>query len=102
MDFEGQKLAETLLYRLLIVFAAIGFVVGYAAGSFRLMVLINAAGLAATLLVVVPNWPFFNRNPFNWLPPLNPEDAAAGGGSSSTAGGASSGSSASRGSRAKR
>jgi signal peptidase complex subunit 1 len=85
MDFEGQKLAESLIYRLLVLFGAVGFVVGYAAGSFRLMVLINAAGLALTLLVVVPNWPIFNRHPLSWLPPLNPEDAAAAGGGGAAA-----------------
>ncbi|KAI8465672.1 MAG: microsomal signal peptidase 12 kDa subunit-domain-containing protein [Monoraphidium minutum] len=90
MDFEGQKLAETLLYRLLVLFGAIGFLVGYAVGSFRLMVLINAGGLALTLLAVVPNWPWFNRNPLSWLPPLNPDDAVA----SSGSGGAGSSSSA--------
>lgn len=91
MDFEGQKQAELLLYRLLVLFGAIGFVSGYAASSFRLMVLINAGGLALTLLLVVPNWPFFNRNPLKWLPPLNPEETAV---SSSSGGGGSGGSSA--------
>jgi signal peptidase complex subunit 1 len=92
MDFEGQKQAELLLYRLLVLFGALGFLGGYAVGSFRLMVLVNAAGLALTLLVVVPNWPWYNQNPLNWLPPLNPDDksksssggaAADGGGSGS-------------------
>jgi len=105
MDFEGQKQAELLLYRLLIFFGAAGFLGGYALGSFRLMVYINAAGLALTLVLVVPNWPWYNRTPLNWLPPLSPDEtavsgtssggaaaaaaaAAAGGGSSSSGGGA--------------
>jgi signal peptidase complex subunit 1 len=88
MDFQGQKQAEQLIYRLLVVFAVAGFVAGYVLSSFDLMVYINAAGLGLTVLLVVPNWPFFNRNPLNWLPPLNPEDsAAAGQGSSSSTGG---------------
>lgn len=72
MDFEGQKQAEALLVRLLVAFAAIGFIAGYATGNFALMAYINAAGLVITLLAVVPDWPFFRRNPLNWLPPLNP------------------------------
>lgn len=72
MDFEGQKRAEALLMRLLIAFAVIGFIVGYLTGSFANMAYINAAGLALTVLLVVPDWPFFRKHPLNWLPPLNP------------------------------
>jgi signal peptidase complex subunit 1 len=91
MDFEGQKQAELLIYRLLILFAAAGFVGGYATGRFDVMVYVNAAGLAITLLAVVPDWPWFNRHPLKWLPALNPEGAdgaaaASPGGSSSSAG----------------
>jgi signal peptidase complex subunit 1 len=72
MDFEGQKLAEQWLMKLLIAFAALGFLGGYLTANFALMAYINAAGLAITCLLVVPDWPFFKRHPLNWLPPLNP------------------------------
>lgn len=72
MDFQGQKLAEQLLVRLLIAFAAVGFLAGYAMGDFALMSYINAAGLLLTTVLVVPDWPMFNKQPLNWLPPLNP------------------------------
>jgi signal peptidase complex subunit 1 len=72
MDFEGQKLAEQWLIKLLIIFAAVGFLGGYLTANFAVMAYINAAGLAITCLLVVPDWPFFRRNPLNWLPPLNP------------------------------
>ncbi len=87
MDFQGQKQAEQLIYRVLTLFALAGFLAGYALGSFALMVYINAAGLALTLLLVVPDWPLFNRHPLNWLPPLNP-DEGGGGAASSGSGGA--------------
>lgn len=73
MDFVGQRLAEKLLLYLTVLFAAVGFVVGYAQGSFRTMVWINAAGLALTSLLVLPNWPFYNRHPLKWLPALQPQ-----------------------------
>lgn len=73
MDFEGQKLAETTLVRLLVIFGALGFLIGYLTSSFQLMVFINAAGLAVTLLLVVPDWPIFNKNTLQWLPALNPQ-----------------------------
>lgn len=72
MDFQGQKLAELWLTRLLSVFGAVGFLVGYLFSDFALMVYINLAGLALTLLLVVPDWPLFNKHPLQWLPPLNP------------------------------
>jgi signal peptidase complex subunit 1 len=72
MDFEGQKLAETLLIRLLLGFAALGFLAGHLLSNFQLMVYINAAGLLITLVLIGPNWPMFRQHALNWLPPLNP------------------------------
>lgn len=73
MDLHGQQLAEWLMVRILIAFAAVSFVVGYATASFATMVQINAAGLALTALLVLPDWPFYKKHPLPWLPALNPE-----------------------------
>jgi signal peptidase complex subunit 1 len=70
MDFEGQKNAERLLMVLTMLFATVGFLAGYISSDFKLMAIINAAGVVVTLLAVVPNWPWFNRNKLPWLPPL--------------------------------
>jgi signal peptidase complex subunit 1 len=70
MDYAGQKLAEQLLTRMLLAFAFFSFVVGYWKGSFVLMAQINGVGLALTLLAVVPDWPWFNKHPVTWLPPV--------------------------------
>jgi signal peptidase complex subunit 1 len=70
MDFVGQKHAEQLLMLLTLLFAAVGFLAGYIMSDFRLMALINGIGVVVTLVVVVPNWPWFNRNKLAWLPPL--------------------------------
>lgn len=72
MDYTGQRLAEWLLVRILIVVGAVSFVAGYATGSYPLMVKINLVGLAFTCLLVLPSWPVFRRNPLTWLPALNP------------------------------
>jgi signal peptidase complex subunit 1 len=37
----------------------------------RLALYIGLAGTALTFLVVVPPWPFYNKNPEDWLPPHN-------------------------------
>lgn len=75
MDFQGQRLAEQLLLGIILVFAAISFVAGYAMKDFSLMVKINGVGLVLALLAVLPDWPFYNKHPLNWLPPLNPPKA---------------------------
>lgn len=80
MDYEGQAAAELLMYRMIVFFAAAGFMAGWSSGSFMLMVHTYAAGLVLTLAAVVPNWPWFNRKPLDWLPPLKPDEGKGSGG----------------------
>ncbi|KAK3039552.1 hypothetical protein RJ639_027696 [Escallonia herrerae] len=67
MDWQGQKLAEQLVQIMLVSFAVMALLVGYALESFQSMMLIYAGGVALTTLITAPNWPFFNRHPLNWL-----------------------------------
>ena len=46
---------------------AAAFIVGYIQQDIHLMLWIGLAGTAFTALVVVPPWPFYNRNPEAWL-----------------------------------
>jgi signal peptidase complex subunit 1 len=46
----------------------IAFLVGYMAQDIRLSLYVGLAGTALTFVVIVPPWPFFNKNPENWLP----------------------------------
>jgi signal peptidase complex subunit 1 len=41
------------------------------AQDIRLSLYIGLAGTALTFLVVVPPWPFYNKNPEGWLPSHN-------------------------------
>ncbi|PVH85500.1 microsomal signal peptidase 12kDa subunit [Cadophora sp. DSE1049] len=68
IDFEGQRLAEYLATALLAIFGAISFIVGYFQQDIKRALLIGLGGTAATFLLVVPPWPFFNRHPVKWLP----------------------------------
>jgi len=72
MDYEGQKLAEWLMMRMLIFWAAVSFIAGYAMSSFLLMLQINGIGLVLTCIAVLPDWPIYRSHPLKWLPPLNP------------------------------
>jgi len=67
MDWQGQKVAEQLMQIILLIFAVVALATGYVMGSFQLMVLIYAAGVVLTALIIGPNWPFFNRHPLKWL-----------------------------------
>ncbi|KAK3944691.1 putative signal peptidase complex subunit 1 [Diplogelasinospora grovesii] len=68
IDFEGQRLAELTVNLALSIVGAIAFFVGYFLQDIKLTVFVALGGTALTFLVVVPPWPFFNRNPVKWLP----------------------------------
>lgn len=73
MDWQGQKLAEQLMQTVLLASAVIAFASGYLVASFQMMILIYAGGAVLTILVTVPNWPFFNCHPLKWLDPSEVE-----------------------------
>lgn len=77
MDYAGQKLAEQLLLWLVLGCGLGSFLLGYLTGSFHLMVYLNGVGLLATVLVVLPDWPFYNKTPLQWLPPLKPDASSS-------------------------
>ena len=69
MDFAGQKVVEHLNFYILVIFAVLAFVVGYVSGSFSLLVKIYASGLLLDAALVIPDWPWLNKQPLRWLPP---------------------------------
>ncbi|ORX62520.1 microsomal signal peptidase 12 kDa subunit [Anaeromyces robustus] len=68
IDFKGQELTEKLMQLILIVFAVISFVVGFIMQSVRISCYIMLAGMIITALVILPPWPFYNKNPIKFLP----------------------------------
>lgn len=77
MDFKGQAFAETVMMRLLELFGAMAFLIGYSQEDYMLMVKIMGLGLAVTSILVLPPWPVFRRHPIAWLPPLYPDKKKA-------------------------
>lgn len=49
----------------------VAFFIGYFTQDIRLSLYAGLAGTALTFLVVVPPWPFYNKNPEDWLPASN-------------------------------
>ncbi|KAI9007938.1 microsomal signal peptidase [Phycomyces nitens] len=70
IDFEGQRLADTITHVALIVSAVVSLIAGYSLQSLQLSVCIFLIGLGATLILVLPPWPMYNRNPQVWLTSL--------------------------------
>ncbi|GMH84121.1 hypothetical protein TL16_g09823, partial [Triparma laevis f. inornata] len=67
MDFKGMALSELLFYYICIVSGAIGWIYGFVHQSFLQTFYIWACGLGVSVVLCVPDWPFFNRNPVKWL-----------------------------------
>ncbi|KAG0254283.1 hypothetical protein BG011_005831 [Mortierella polycephala] len=68
IDFQGQNLAEQITQGVISIFGVIGFLVGIVFQDIRLSLYIFVAGIALTALLVVPAWPYLNKNPQQWLP----------------------------------
>lgn len=75
MDYAGQKLAEQLNLYILVIFAVLAFIAGYATGSFGLLMKIYAVGLVIDAALIVPDWPWLNKEPLQWLPALKEDQA---------------------------
>ncbi|OJJ48793.1 hypothetical protein ASPZODRAFT_60082 [Penicilliopsis zonata CBS 506.65] len=67
IDFHGQRITVRLSTALLIIFSAIGFVVGYIQQDIHLTLWITLAGTLVTALAVVPPWPVYNSHPEKWF-----------------------------------
>ncbi|ERS97154.1 signal peptidase protein complex subunit 1 [Sporothrix schenckii 1099-18] len=68
IDFEGQRLCDTLATVLLCAVGAITFVVGYVLQDIKLAVYIALGGTVLSFVAIIPPWPFFNKHPVKWLP----------------------------------
>jgi len=71
IDFKGQQLAEFLFTALLSTVGVIAFIAGFYTKNVYNCLWVGLAGTALTFVVVVPAWPFYNKNPVRWLPSRN-------------------------------
>jgi len=68
IDFEGQRLAETLTTAILVLAGVLSFIVGYVLSDLKYTVYIGLSGTVIAFLVVVPPWGIYKRNPLTYLP----------------------------------
>ncbi|CAG8588749.1 10762_t:CDS:2 [Funneliformis caledonium] len=72
--FLSQKLAEFISQAGIILFAIIGFVVGFLLQDILLTFQIFAGGIIITAILVLPSYPIYNQHPVKWLPPIQIEN----------------------------
>jgi len=68
IDFEGQRLSEFFCTSFLVIVGVVAFIVGYVFQSIESTLYIGLGGTALAFLLIVPPWPYFNKNPVKWLP----------------------------------
>ncbi|KAJ1452516.1 signal peptidase 12 kDa subunit, partial [Pelagophyceae sp. CCMP2097] len=66
-DYKGQQLAEMLYMTIIVIIGCMAWVYVYPRRSFKLTFYGWAFGLVFCMILCVPDWPIFNRNPVNWL-----------------------------------
>mmetsp|Transcript_63588 Transcript_63588/g.143444 ORF Transcript_63588/g.143444 Transcript_63588/m.143444 type:complete len:96 (+) Transcript_63588:119-406(+) len=66
MDYQGQKLAELAYYWIIIIFGGIGWLWGFYEKNFMYTFNAWAVGVVISVVLCVPDWPWFNRNPVVW------------------------------------
>jgi len=65
----GQRLAERIYTLILLLFTTVGFVFGFVKEDFGVTTTFWKIGTGLVLLLTVPSWPWFNRNPLPWQKP---------------------------------
>ena len=67
-DFRGQSLADFLTTFLLVATSILAVIIGFTSQDIYKTLYIGLSGTALTFLLVVPQWPFYNKKPEPWLP----------------------------------
>ncbi|KAF4042240.1 Microsomal signal peptidase 12 kDa subunit (SPC12) [Phytophthora infestans] len=68
VDYKGQAHAEILLVVCFVVICTPAWVYGYVQQDFSYPLQAWAAATVLSALLILPNWPIYNRNPIKWLP----------------------------------
>jgi len=70
IDFEGQKVTDTIVRYVLISATIVSFIIGFAAQSLFLSCVVLGGSTGVLALVVIPPWPAYNKHPLTWLPKI--------------------------------
>ena len=67
MDYKGQLLAENLYFYICCAISAVAWIVGWFFNDFQVTVYGWAGSMALVVLISIPDWPMYNRDPVEWL-----------------------------------
>jgi len=67
MDYQGQRLAELMFYWIILSFGGVGWIIGYFQQDFMIVFKFWLVGVVISVVLCVPDWPYFNRHPIKWL-----------------------------------
>lgn len=69
IDFEGQKLVESLNFWIINIGTALSFLVGFVLQRLDFSVYLLVATLIVVEIAIVPPWKSFNKHPLKWQSP---------------------------------
>lgn len=72
MDVNDQKLFNTLHRVCIFLFGIGGLIAGHVLQSFDVFLFTSLFGLALTVLLALPFWPFYGRKNIIWLKDIRP------------------------------
>ncbi|AFM97926.1 hypothetical protein EHEL_030290 [Encephalitozoon hellem ATCC 50504] len=70
IDYVGQKLASDLMYLIFGVGYTAALIVGVLLNDLVYTMYISVGTLVVSVVVVVPSWGFYRRNPLKFRPPV--------------------------------
>ncbi|XP_005109067.1 signal peptidase complex subunit 1 [Aplysia californica] len=76
MDFDGQRRAERYFQVIIVLYAIVGFVWGYATQSFSQTLYILFAGVFLSSVLTLVPWKMYRSQPLQWQPARVEQDSA--------------------------
>lgn len=67
MDYYGQHLSEYLMKRLTVFSFVLSFLVGFFLKSVLYSFILETIFFFLIGILVIPSWPFYNKNPVRWI-----------------------------------
>lgn len=66
IDFKGQEKANSIA-KLSYLSVPLSFIAGFLSQDIFSVILVFGVVQLLVFVAVLPNWPFYNKNPVNWL-----------------------------------